>query len=434
MIARARPLPRRSRLTLPWTLHEEPPMSTATTIAFNHLAPPDLHDPYPLYERLRLEGPAVFNPIFDLWFVTRHEDVVAVVKDPARFSSADILKPLHPLSPEAVAALGEHSDVYPLLSGDPPMHTRVRNLVGKAFTPQRVAALEPRVRAIATELVAGVAPEGRADLIRRFAYPLPMRLTADMFGMRAADMDDVKRWCDEETLFLMAPLPPERQVECARSVAAYRRYLRDLVEDHRAAPKGDLVDALLDAQHEGEVPLTTEEIVGALCVLIFAGHQTTTNMIGTTLLHLLRRPGAWQTLRDDPGLIPGVVEEALRFDAPVQGMTRTVTEETDLGGVTLPKGAKVFVVFASANRDPACAAEPDTFDVRRAPPAQHLAFGRGPHFCVGASLARLEGRVALEVLTERLPNARLVSDEALEYLPNLVHRGPSALPVAWDVP
>lgn len=402
--------------------------------AFNHLAPPDLHDPYPLYERLRREQPVVYNPIFDLWFVTRHEDVVAIVKDPARFSSADILKPLHPVAPEALAVLGDHVNVYPLLSGDPPMHTRVRNLVSKAFTPSQVAALEPRVRAIAAELVDALSGEGRADLIRRFAYPLPMRLTAEMFGMRASDMDDVKRWCDEETLFLMAPIPPERQVECARGVAAYRRFLRALVEDHRASPRGDLVDALLDAQHEGEIPLSTDEIVGALNVMIFAGHETTTNMIGTTLLHLLRRPGTWQALRDDPALIPGVVEEGLRFDAPVQGMTRTVTEATELGGVALPKGAKVFVVFASANRDPACAADPDRFDLRRSPPPQHLAFGRGPHFCLGALLARLEGRVALEVLTERLPNARLVSDEAPTYLPNLVHRGPTALQVAWDAP
>jgi cytochrome P450 len=410
-------------------------MSTASTVPFNHLVPPDLHDPYPFYERLRREGPVVFNPIFDLWFVTRHEEAVAVVKDPVRFSSADILKPAHHLAPEALAVLGDdHSNVYPLLSGDPPAHTRVRNLVGKAFTPQRAAMLEPRVRAIATELLDGLAGERRADLIHRFAYPLPMRVTGEMFGVRASNMDDIKRWCDDETLFLMAPLPPERQVECARSVAAYRRYLRALVEEHRAASRGDLVDVLIDAQDEGESPLGTDEIVGALCVLIFAGHQTTTNMIGSTLWHLLRRPGAWQALRDDPSLIPGTIEEVLRFDAPVQGMTRTVTEATELGGVVLPKGARVFVLFASANRDPACFANPDQLDVRRAPQAPHLAFGRGPHFCIGAALARLEGRVALETLTQRLPNARLVSEDAPEYSPNLVHRGPNSLHVAWDSP
>jgi cytochrome P450 len=410
-------------------------MSTAPTVPFNHLVPPELHNPYPLYERLRSEGPVVFNPLFNLWFVTRHEEVVAVLKDPVRFSSADILKPAHHHVPEALAVLGsDHSNVYPLLSGDPPAHTRVRNLVGKAFTPQRVAALEPRVRAIATELLDGLAGESRADLIHRFAYPLPMRVTGEMFGVRASDMDDIKRWCDDETLFLMAPLSPERQVECARSVVAYRRYLRALVEEHRAAPRGDLVDVLIDAQHEGESPLGTDEIVGALCVLIFAGHLTTTNMIGNTLWHLLRRPDAWQALRNDPSLIPDTVEEVLRFDAPVQGMTRTVTEATELGGVMLPKGARVFVLFASANRDPACFANPDHLDVRRAAQVQHLAFGRGPHFCIGAALARLEGRVALEALTQRLPNARLVSEVAPEYSPNPVHRGPSALHVAWDSP
>jgi cytochrome P450 len=409
-------------------------MSAATSLEFNPLVSPHLEDPYPLLDRLRREAPVVHNPLFDLWFVTGHDEVVAVLKDPARFSSADILKPQHALSPEIAAVLeGADPGVYPLLSCDPPLHTRVRNLVARAFRPPRIAALEPRIRAIAEGLVEGFAAAGEVDVIERFAYPLPMRLTSEMFAIPAADVDRIKAFCDDETLFMMAPLEAEHRLQCARSVAAYRRYLRALVDERRASPGDDLVSELLAARIDGETPLTTEEIVGVLCVLIFAGHETATNMIGNTLRILLQRPGTWQTLREDPGLIPGALEEALRFDPPVQGMTRTVTEETELGGVRLPKGARVLLHFGAANRDPACAEDPARFDLQRSPQPTHLAFGRGGHFCVGALLARLEGRIALEVLTQKLPNARLTSDEPPPYAPNFVHRGPKALRIAWDV-
>lgn len=401
-----------------------------TTLEFNHIVSPHLDDPYPLYAELRRDAPVVYNPLFNLWFVTRNDDIQAVLRDPARYSSADVLKPAHALTPALVEALGPDFDgVYPLLASDPPVHTRLRNLVARAFTGPRIAALAPRLRALATALIDDFADAGRADLIEAFAHPLPMRLTSELFGIPAADLPAIKRWCDHETLFLMAPLPDDQRLGCARSVAAYRRYLRALVESHRKAARGTLVDDLLAARAEGDVPLTTEEIVGLLCVLIFASHETTTNMLGNAVLQILRRPGLWQALRDDPAQIPAALEECLRLDAPVQGMTRTVTAATELGGVALPAGARVFVVFAAANRE---GPGGDALDLRRAHPQQHLSFGRGPHFCIGATLARLEGRVALELLTQRLPGARL--EAAPVYTPNFVHRGPTVLPIAWDPP
>lgn len=406
-------------------------MSNAPVREFDHLTAPLLDDPYPLYEQLRREAPIAYNPAFQMWFVSRYEDALAVLRDPVRFSSAHILDPIEEHTPEVRAVLGDdHAGVYPLLASDPPLHTRVRSLVSKAFTPQRLAALAPRIRAIATELVDAFAAEGQADLIERFAVPLPIRVTGELFRIPVADMERIKRWCDDETLFLMAPLPPERRVALASSVAAYRSYLRGLVEQRRAEPGDDLVSELIQARADGETPLGTDELVGTLCVLIFAAHLTTTNMLGNTLLQLLRRDGAWQRLREAPALIPGALEESLRFDAPVQGMSRTVTEDCELGGVTLPRGARVFVMFASANRDPACAHEPDRFDLERAP-AQHLAFGRGPHFCIGAPIARMEGCIALELLTDRLPGARLAGDTPPGYSPNLAHRGPGSLHVTW---
>lgn len=409
-------------------------MTPSTTRAFNHLVSPHLEEPYPLYDELRREAPVVFNPTFGMWFVSRFEDVVAVLKDPLRFSSAQVLAPIQEPSAELLAILGDdRSGVYPLLSSDPPAHTRVRSLVSKAFAAQRLAALGPFIRATTNELVDGFARDGQADIMARLAAPLPIRVTSHIFGIPLSEMEQVKRWCDEETMFLMASLPDEQRAGLARSVVAYRDFLRALVEDHRASPRPDLVSELIEARLDGESALDTQELVGSLCVLIFAAHLTTTNMLGNTLVALLRSPGAWQGLRDRPELIPGALEEGMRFDAPVQGMTRTVTETCDLGGVTLPRGARVFVIFGSANRDAPGVEDPERFDMER-PAGPHLAFGRGPHFCVGAQLARMEGCIALEELTRRLPGARLAGEAPLTYLPNLVHRGPSALHLAWDAP
>lgn len=401
------------------------------TLEFNPLISPHLEDPYPLYQRLRGEAPVVFNPAFHLWFVTRHADVSQVLRDPTTYSSADILQPMLPPTPEIRAVLGDLQDsVYPLLSGDPPVHTRVRALVNKAFAGPRVAALEPKIRAIADDLIDTFVGDGAVDLLPRFAFPLPMRLTGEIFGVSSADMAAVKRWCDEETLFLMAPLPDEQRLAFARSVVAYREFLRELVEDHRARPRGDLVDELIGARLDDAPALTTAEIVGALCVLIFAAHETTSNMLANSLQILLRAPERWAALREDPTKISAALEECLRLDAPVQGMTRTVTHETILGGVTLPAGARVFVVFGSANHDEVAVPDPARFDPQR--PQQHLSFGRGPHFCVGAGLARLEGRVALERLAARLPNLRLADEHPRAWSPNIVHRGPTSLQLRWD--
>jgi cytochrome P450 len=310
----------------------------------------------------------------------------------------------------------------------------VRGLVSKAFAGPRVTAtMEPFVREVTSELMGGLEKEGQAEMMARFATPLPIHVTSRIFGVPLSEMDQVKRWCDDETMFLMGFLPEEQRADLARSIVAYRDFLRALVEDHRARPRPDLVTELIEARVEGEGPLDTQELVGTLCVLIFAAHLTTTNMIGNTLASVLRTPGAWQRLRDQPERIPGALEEGMRFDAPVQGMTRTVTEDCQIGGVAVPRGARVFVLFGSANRDLPGVEDPDRFEIERAP-GPNLAFGRGPHFCVGAQLARLEGRIALEELTRRLPNARLADDAPLSYLPNLVHRGPTALNIAWDAP
>ena len=407
-------------------------MATCPIADINHLAPPFLDNPYSFFERARAEAPVFFSPIFHLWVVSRHHDVMAVLRDPARFTSTQVLSPPN-LPPEVQEILkSDYDAIYPLLASDPPAHTRVRSLVSRAFLPQRIAGLEPRIREMATSLVDAFVNQGQADLIERFAVPFPMGLISEMFRVPLADAALIKKWCDDEGLFMSVPLPLDKYIECAHSVVAFRRYLRAMITERAKAPKDDLVSSLIEARVDGEKPLSTAELVGLLCVLVFASHETTTNMIGNVVLHLLRTEGAWEELRRSPQLIPAALEEGLRYDAPVQAMFRNTTQEVELGGVTLPKGARLCILFASANRDAAVITAPDQLDIHR-PEQNHLSFGRGIHFCMGAALARLEGRIALEQLTQRLPAARLVASDPPVYVPNLMHRGPKRLMVAWDL-
>lgn len=408
-------------------------MSTTLSTEFNHLAPPYLSDPYPLYARAQREAPVFFSPIFYTFIVTRYDDVMAVLRDPARFSSADSLTPPKELPAPVLEILKEdYTGVYPLVASDPPAHTRLRALCSKAFLPQRIAALEPRLRELASGLIDRFAADRSADLMQRFAGALPMAVTAEMFGIPIEDMARIKAFCAEEMLFLTQQVPLERLIQCSREVVAYRRYLRGLVLARRESPGADLISSLITARLDGERELGTDEIIALLGVLIFAAHETTTNMLGNTVLQLLRRPELWQALKADPGLIPGAVEEGLRFDSPIQAMMRTATCEVELGGVTIPTGSRVLMMFGAANRDPAVFTDPDRFELQRENAKEHLALGRGIHFCIGAPLARLEGRLALELLTQRLPGLRLASDEPPPYLPNFIHRGPHALPIVWD--
>ncbi len=408
-------------------------MPGAPSLPFPRLEPPHLNDPYPLYARIRCEAPVFYAPPFDLWFVSRYRDVREVVKDPQRYSSLDSIRAYGVLPPEVQEVLKEgYPDVPGLVDDDPPNLVRVRALVGKAFTPQRIAAMEPRIRAIANSLADGFARDGRADLVARFLYPLPMYVMGEILNVPSADMPSLKRWCDDWGVFISGDLPLEEKVACARSIVSMQRYFAAMIEASRASPQSDLIAALLAARLEGERPLSDPEIIKLLMVLMFAGHETTANMMGNALLLFLQRPELWQSLRDDPGQIPRFIEESLRMDAAVQGMMRTTTEPVELGGVAIPKGARLFILFGAANRDEAEFEGADRFEPTRSNLEQHLAFGRGIHFCLGASLARLEARIAFETLCQRFPDLRLDPDQSIEYPPMLAHRGPKALYALWS--
>lgn len=402
---------------------------------YNPFALPQLEDPFPFYARLRQEAPVTFAPAFHLWLVSRYADVMTALKDSRRFSSRDILRPPIGLPAELTQLLEDsgYSPEYPLLGDDPPAHTRLRSLVGKAFNMASVNALESRIRAMARPHVDAMLRGGsRVDFVSGLAWSLPMDVITELLGVPRSDGAQIRQWNEDEKLFFVPNLPPDALRRAAEGVAAYRRYLRGLVEDRRQNPRGDLLSSLIEARVEGERPLSTVEATNLLSVLVFAGNETSTNLITTTLLCLLRHPGLWQELCANPAAIPNTLEEVMRFDAPVAGMMRTVTEPTLLGGVELPAGARLMLLFASANRDAAVFENPDRFDIHRSNANRHLGFGHGTHYCVGAPLARLEARIVLELLVEHLPNPRLVAGEPTPYLPNLLHRAPQRLMVEWD--
>jgi cytochrome P450 len=414
------------------------PATSQLGLEYKPLDQPMLDDPFPFYARLRREAPVTFAPAFYLWVVSRHQDVTAALKDSRRFSSRDILRPPVDLPPELLEVLKDagYSAEYPLLGDDPPAHTRLRNLAGKAFSAASMKALEARIRELAGAYIDKLLQGGsRGDIVAGLAHPLPMYVITQMLGIPSSDQEQIKQWCKDENLFFVPHLPPDERMRSAHGVAGFRRYLRGLVQERQQRPRQeDLLTHLIQAQLEGEHPLSVLELTNLASVLVFAGHETTTNLIGTALLHLLRHPTAWQELRANPAAIPNAIEEVLRFDAPVVGMMRTTTGPVELSGTQVPAGARLMLLFASANRDESVFEEPERFDIHRTGTGRHLAFGNGPHYCVGAQLARLETRIALELLLERMPHLRLVPDQPSSYLPALIHRGLRQLWVDWSAP
>lgn len=346
------------------------------------------------------------------------------MRDPGRFSSRAVGVAPPDLPAEVRAVLDDGYHEAPMLNSDPPEHGRWRSIYNKLFAPTRLTALEPRIRALTESLVDGFADASGVELMRAFAYPQPMRVMLDMMGLPEHDMDRIKAWCDAWGLLLFVPMPPDQLKACAEGARDYQRYIAALVAERRERPGDDFISALVRAPMEGERPsdgVYAAQIAGT----IFAGNESTTCLIGSAVHILLKDPERWDLLRARPALIPKAVEEILRLEAPFLGFVRLATADTEVGGVGIPAGGRVLVMFGAGNRDPARFSAPERCQFERPDAATHLGFGKGIHFCTGAPLARLEARIALEVLTRRLPRPRLV-DEQVRYLPGLM-RGPIEL-------
>lgn len=402
---------------------------------YRPLESPHLENPHPFLARARREEPVFFSPALGAWVVTRHADISAVVADTERFSSAEsITVGAATTPPEVVAALMDGYPLVPsLVDNDPPAHSRFRGLVSKAFTGRRLAEKEPFIRALVDELIDSFRKEGRADLFFQFAHPLSASIIAEILGIPRSDIHRFRRWSDELTTVLAAHGPIEHQVACARGVVDFQRYLAAALEERKTSPREDLLSDIVTGSQGMEPPMSMAELVSMLMQVHFAGHETTAGLIVGAVELLLEHPEQLRALRDDPGLIAGAVEEAVRMTSPVHAMFRTALEAVELGGVSIPKGAHVRIVYASANRDEARFHEPERFDVRRADVKKHLAFGQGIHFCIGAPLARLEARLALEALLRSLPGLRLVPGQTPGFLRSVTVRRHESLEVAWDV-
>jgi len=395
--------------------------------AFNPLA----EDPYPFYALARGHAPIAYSPELNAWLVTRHEDIQSVLLQPEMFSSRDTLTSPVTFYPRTLQELIQGFLPVPIvLNTDGADHTRFRVPLTKAFAPARMRAMEPFIREIAHRLIDGFAEQRRAEIVSQFAYPLALEVVLTLLGIPREDIDQTRQWSRDWLMLMSIQLDEEQQVAGAKGTVAFQHYLARLIAERRAAPQDDLISTLLQFSTAGIEPLTENELVILLQGLILAGHESTTNMIGTGLLLLLEAPERWRTLCAHPDYIPLTVEEILRFDAPIQMFARTTTQEVTVGGVTLPEDASLLLLYGSGNRDSAVFAQADEFQLQRAP-NHHLAFGHGVHFCVGAALARLEGRIAFEVLCRRLPDLRLVPSQDLTHIPTLLFRGYERLEVTW---
>ncbi len=399
------------------------------TVQYNPFVPEVHANPYPVYRRLRAEDPVHWSALMEAWVLTRYNDVVAVLTD--RRFSADRRQAQNRFAQETMRVqeeFGPFGRTQTMLTSDPPAHTRLRKLVSKAFTVRMVERMRPHIQEIVDELLDTVQGSGRLDIIHDLAYPLPVIVIAEMLGVPPQNRGEFKRWSDDIVATLGGPfVAPELLERARKSVNELADYFRGVIAERRREPREDLVSGLIAAEEQGQV-LSEDEMLATAMLLLIAGNETTTNLIGNGMLALLRNPDQMQRLRDDPSLIQVAVEELLRHDGPVQGTGRVATEELEIDGRKIKTGQVVFMLLAAANRDPARFENPDALDIGRWD-NPHLAFGDGIHFCLGAPLARTEGQIAIGTLLRRFPNPRLETEE-LEWGGSFILRGLKSLPVS----
>ena len=405
---------------------------SAETVTFDQIwgNPAFYADPYPFYCALRASGPVQWSERGETWEVVGYAEVAAALRDPRLAADRSTLF-FNWMDPARRAALAPLERIHQgmMLFSDPPKHTRLRGLVNKAFTPRVVEALRARVQAVVDELLVEPIAAGGMDAIASLAAPLPVIVIAELLGVPAADRVQLKAWSDAFAAFIGGQAGVESVPEWANDgIVALGEYFRAIVERRRVEPGDDLISALLAAEERGDV-LSENELLATCVLVLIAGHETTTNLIGNGLLALVRHPDQTRLLRKDPRLIRTAIEELLRYDSPVQLTSRLAIEPLELGGRRIEAGRFIDLWLGPANRDPAQFAEADRLDLQRAD-NRHLAFGYGSHFCVGAPLARLEGQIALGTVLDRFPALRL-SDEPLEYQQTTVFRALKRLPVAW---
>ncbi len=395
-----------------------------TSVAFNQ-------NPYPVYHQMRNEAPVYWSDAWGCWMLTRYEDITWTLQDYQTFTSLgrltatmDLPEPLW----ERVEPLVRHYS-QGLINVDPPDHTRMRKLVHLAFTPRAIRKMQTYIQDIVDRLIDERIEHGDMDVIWDFSYPLPVTVIAEMMGIPVEDHPKFKTWSREIVGFMATPKPsPEILFKSQDALLAMQQYFRDIYAKRRHQPEDDLITALVRAELEGD-KLTEEEMVSSCVTILIGGHETTTYLIANGVYALLRHPDQLRLLRDNPDLTGSATEEFLRFEGPFQRNRRIATRDVQIGDMIIKEGQLVMQFLGAANRDPAQFADPDALDITRSP-NKHLAFGYGPHFCVGAPLGRLEASTAIGALLQRLKDIRLAHD-GLEWN-SALFRGLKSLPIQFE--
>jgi pimeloyl-[acyl-carrier protein] synthase len=394
------------------TQAEADAMAMAADLGEVLLSPAFIENPYADLRALRETAPVLWSPAVGGWVLTRYDDVVVTFKDTDTFGNAGrmtrVLNHLEPAARGKLDTFRSHYETQGLIHSDPPDHTRIRRLVLKAFTPPVVEAMRPQIQNIVDELLDAMEPNGEAELIEEFAFALPVTVLAAILGVPRSDAPKFRRWADELLAFQGRNKPSEETLLTSQAMLVEARtYLTELIAEKRARPDSSLASQLVAAESEGD-KLSKDELLSTCVTFLVAGHETTTSLIGNGVLALMEHPDQWAAIKADPSLVPKAVEEILRFESPVARQPRLIREDTDMGGQALKRGDIAFQMLGAANRDPERFDDPDRFDIRREP-NRHIAFGLGPHFCIGAPLSRAEGQIALTTLAARFPNLTLAA-------------------------
>jgi cytochrome P450 len=396
---------------------------TTTTTELNPLSPENIECPFGFFARLRREPP-LYVPDVRFFLISRYEDVQQVLLHPEIFSSAGSPGVRRKVPAEVLKIISKGFRPVPTIqTTDPPAHQRYRSLFSKAFSSRRVAQLEPAIRQIANELVDGFINDGRVDLVSQFAVPFPLTVIATWLGLPPADLPKLKRWSDDAAAPLGGMLDRQQEIECAQGEIDAQHYFAAKIDERRREPRDDILTDLCTTPLEGTEVLDNGAIYHLLIQLLVAGNESVRSLISSAMLLLLNHPRQMVAVREEPEAIPNFIEEALRLDPPIKAFFRVARSDTELGGVRIPAGSRLAVLYASANRDEHHFHAPDVFDIHRGDASGHLAFGLGIHYCLGAPLARTEARIAFEVLLSRLKDIRLSAGNDFKHTVSFIFRG-----------
>ncbi|MCA9841634.1 MAG: cytochrome P450 [Cyanobacteria bacterium HKST-UBA03] len=394
------------------------------------MTPEVMGDPHTYYRHLREQDPVHWNERWGGWILTRYTEVLQALTDADTFSSNRMASLEQELG---ACGRAQYAPIFDMVGNwavflDPPDHTRIRRLLNNRFSPMSVEQYRPRVRAIVKKLLADLDGRDSFDMVRDFAYLVPLTVILELLGAPALDRDLIKHWSEQigTFFFIRADEPRRREIAC-EGITAFAEYLRPLIEERRENPQLDLISALVGAEEQGN--LSTDEVVATAMLMVFGGHETTMNLIANGTLALIEHPAEWMRLKEQPELMETAVEEFLRYDGSVKTTVRWAKQDVVLGDKTIKAGDRLLLGLSAANRDPAQFENPDTLDLAR-DPNPHLAFGYGIHICLGAPLARLEAQEAFKALTQNYPPPRLAADE-LEYHPAVIGRALKTLPVTF---